>query len=79
MDTPAFKLFLLKLLLMLWTLICNICLVLWDGVSQAFWAAWTYPPFELLWNKFAAPWIGLMDHGASRPSLACTRVLRLRR
>ena len=69
-DFPAEGNKLLELLLALWTLIYNICLALWDGVSQAFLAAWTYPPFESFRNEFAAALIGLMEYGASRPSLA---------
>ena len=72
---------LLTPLLVLWTLICNICygLALWSGVSQVFWAVCLYLLFQSFRNKFAAAWIGLMAYGTSRPPLACTRVLRLRR
>lgn len=55
----------LELLRTLWTLIRDLCIVLWSHISQAFWVVWTYPPIETFRNDFTAALIALWDYGTS--------------
>ena len=68
-DFPALGDKILELLLALWTLVSDFCVLLWSYVSQAFWDLWTYPSFETFRNEFVAALIGLMDYGSSFLSL----------
>lgn len=64
-DFPDLRDRILEILDAMWTFICVVCIVLWSYVSQAFWAVWTYPPFEMFRNEFIAALIALWDYGSS--------------
>ncbi|KAF8440893.1 hypothetical protein L210DRAFT_3538729 [Boletus edulis BED1] len=57
----------LELLRALWIFVCDICLVVWYYITAAFWAVWTYPPFEAFRIEFGAALIGLKDYAVAHP------------
>lgn len=64
-DFPALSDKIIEVLRALRTFVGDLCIVLWSYVSQAFWAVWTYPPFETFRNEFVAALIALVDYGPS--------------
>jgi len=54
-PTPGDKI--LEVLCAICTFVRDLALVIWFYASQAFWAVWTSPPFEMFRNGLVAVWI----------------------
>ncbi|KAF8558380.1 hypothetical protein OG21DRAFT_1601180 [Imleria badia] len=76
-DFPAISDEILEFLLVVWTFVSDFCLALWSCVTEAFWAAWTYRPFETFRNELAAALIALMDYVVAHPLTSTAIVILL--